>query len=415
MFKDDDNLTNLQSDSLLNAINAGFFIIDVNFNIIFWNKWMEVHSNISAEHIFQTSFIEAFPELENSRLYQAIQLNLEQGMPAVISNILNNSPLPLYSNPGKQADKSILLHQHIQVTRIHNFMIDTEENEDCCLLHVTDVSAGVLREKLLEKHIIEKKQAEEALGEARHLAEIANHAKSQFMANMSHEIKTPLNGIMGMVELLKDCELDDETLSYVDVLYQSGKSLLAMTNDVLDFSKIETGQFTLALRSFSLYKLITDVERLMRAKATQKNIDFKVDLSEDLPEFVFSDRGRLSQVLINLLDNAIKYTSEGFVLLKVRVNSQTESTAMIEFIVEDTGIGISEENHHKIFDSFHQEDGSSTRQHGGSGLGLAISKQLVCLLGGELVVDSEHGKYSVFSFLLALDIEQRLQGNQVNG
>ncbi|MCW8930396.1 MAG: ATP-binding protein [Gammaproteobacteria bacterium] len=384
---------------LLNAISTGLVVLDKELKIVHWNRWVANASGISPEEAYQKNLLEIFPTLESSRIYHAIQANFELGLPAVISNIFNQSPLPLFSNVKDTSDEKIPLLQHIQITQIraenHN---GKKQDEAYCLIHITDVTAGVKREKELEKHINERKLAEEAMSEARRIAEMANYAKSQFLANISHELRTPLNGIMGIVELLKECQMDEEASSYIEPLSDSSQSLFRIINDVLDYSQIDSESIILKPVSFNLKKFIENIESLTRQKASEKNLSFKLILSDIMPNKVIADQERLNQILNNLLDNAIKFTEVGTVSLCIEVLDKDSSHIIFKMSVKDTGIGIVEKKQMSIFDSFSQADGSSTRKYNGAGLGLAISKQLVDLMGGNLVVESKLGEGSIFSF-----------------
>ncbi|WP_198264984.1 PAS domain-containing sensor histidine kinase [sulfur-oxidizing endosymbiont of Gigantopelta aegis] len=391
---------------LLNAINTGLIILDQDLRVVHWNRWVANASGLSATQVYQQSLLQVFPELKNTRIHQAIEVNFELGMPAVISNVFNHSPLPLYVNTNKEDKEKTPLLQHIQITQIR-LDDEQEQHEVFCLIHISDVTASVMREKLLEKHINERKSAQESIREARRLAEIASYTKSQFLANISHEIRTPLNGIMGMTELLNYCDLDEDAKTYIKALNVSSQTLLGIVNDVLDYSKINSKQLLLNAKAFNFRDLIDDIDRIIRAKLMLKQIHFDIKFDENIPQIVIGDKSRIKQVLISLLDNAAKFTEQGSVVLAMTILCQNESQLILNVSVEDTGIGISESDQDKIFESFSQGDGSITRKYGGTGLGLAISKQLVTLMDGELMVKSQPGKGSLFSFDLKLALESR--------
>ena len=227
-------------------------------------------------------------------------------------------------------------------------------------------------------------------------AERANAAKSQFLANMSHEIRTPMNAIVGFSDLLAREDLTDPQKEDVNIIREAARNLLNLINDILDFSKVEAGQLTIEIIDCSLGKLLNSLEAMMGPQAVKKSLDFKIVVGNDLPAHIQTHPYRLQQCLINLVNNALKFTEQGYVHVKVSVY-QDEGQHFLHFDVEDTGIGIPKDRQQAIFESFTQADGSTTRKYGGTGLGLAITRQLVELFGGELTLSSELGKGSVFS------------------
>jgi signal transduction histidine kinase/CheY-like chemotaxis protein/HPt (histidine-containing phosphotransfer) domain-containing protein len=279
-----------------------------------------------------------------------------------------------------------LLLISIYITFIKNLGLQTSVNE----------------RKQAEKKLLDINQKLEAETDRANMmaqeATVANIAKSEFLANMSHEIRTPINGVIGMTELIMDSDLDALQQSYIKTISNEADALLNLINDVLDFSKIEAGKLGLEKIPFNLYHTFEDLAASLAIRADKKGIELISYLAPDVPVQIMGDPGRLRQILMNLGGNALKFTHEGEIFIKGELVSQDQDQILLKFSVKDTGIGIPTDKQARIFESFSQADGSTTRKYGGTGLGTTISKQLVELMGGKIGIQSQPGKGSTFWF-----------------
>ncbi|MEZ6136206.1 MAG: PAS domain-containing protein [Pirellulaceae bacterium] len=273
-------------------------------------------------------------------------------------------------------------------------------------LPLRDASGEVVGTFGISRDITELIAAEQQLREARDAADSANRAKSEFLANMSHEIRTPMNGVIGMAELLRNTQLNDAQRSFLDMIDLSAHSLLRIINDILDFSKIEAGKLDLETVPFDLRKCVSHAAKSLATRAAQQSVELILELDTDVPDRLMGDPVRLRQVLVNLVGNAIKFTEDGEITVKVSIADGPPAAPQytLHFAVHDTGIGIPKEKQKKIFEAFSQADVSTTRQYGGTGLGLSISGQLVEMMGGRIWLESEVGIGSTFHFTAGFPI-----------
>jgi len=262
------------------------------------------------------------------------------------------------------------------------------------------------QKELLVREMEQRAACEQQLRVAKEHAERASQAKSQFLANMSHEIRTPLNGILGMADLARETDLDEEQGEYVRTIRESGRALLGVINDILDFSKIEAGKMSVANTPFELRALVDETARLLAPKARQQGLEFTVAVTDETPDRLQGDPVRLRQVLVNLLGNAVKFTDAGRISLEIQQAARGHGRTRLLFRVRDTGIGIDPSQQSTIFGAFCQADGSMTRQYDGTGLGLTISSKLVELMGGRLELQSALGQGSTFSFTLPFELAE---------
>jgi signal transduction histidine kinase/CheY-like chemotaxis protein len=294
--------------------------------------------------------------------------------------------------------------QLIELNKLNKELDDNNKGILALYKEVDDKSVELeLTNKKLREALAELQRSKEHLENVGAQLREASKLKSEFLANMSHEIRTPMNAIIGIGDILSRSSLTERQAHFVSLLREAGRSLLNLINDILDFSKIEAGKLTLETIEFNLVETVEGTAELLRTQASEKRLSLMTYIAPEIPQILIGDSGRLRQILMNLIGNAIKFTESGGVIVRVTPESKTDDHHIIRFAVTDTGAGIPEDQCDKLFQAFVQLDGSSRRKHGGTGLGLSICKHLVELMGGEIGVDSTIGQGSTFWFTLALN------------
>ncbi|GAA5217413.1 response regulator [Corallincola platygyrae] len=368
--------TSARTQSIIENASDGIVVVDSEGEIIEFSP--------SAETIFGYSAKEA------------------KGQPLTL---LMDAPFHLPNSPaGTQPQPDSTLHDSVVETvgvRKNGQQFDMEVAISHSQLGDSEIHTGMIRD------ITARKEAERELTMAKEAAEEATRAKSDFLANMSHEIRTPMNAIIGISYLALQTDLNRKQKDYVNKIHGSANSLLGIINDILDFSKIEAGKMELEQAPFFLQDTIDQVVQIISVKSKEKGLELLIDLAPELPLNLIGDSLRLGQVLINLANNAIKFTEQGEIIIRIAPLSSDDDSTMLQFSVQDTGIGMTQEQMAKLFQSFSQADASTTRTHGGTGLGLAICKSLAELMQGEIWVESEHGKGSTFYFTAQFGLSEQ--------
>ncbi len=388
-------IVELASESL-EQCPAGILVLDCNLKILVWNNWLVQASGIASKHIRGKSLKDVIPALEDSYLLEAIIQALATGLPSVLTPKLNKFPLPLYRDPLDKEKHSFPQNIHVLAIRAG------ADNERYCLVHISDVSSAIQRESQLRKQADELKEQKLNLTRAWQEAKQANEAKGMFLANVSHEIRTPLNAIIGLSNLSMQDAPAGPIREDLERIEQSGKLLLTLVNDILDFAKIDAGKMALTKRYCETDDIVAQLLDLFRDQANERQLSLIFELDDNVPLQIKTDALRLQQILINLINNALKFTETGEVRIHIRWTEKPDKTdvGVLEISVRDTGIGMNSTEMERLFLPFSQADESTSRVYGGTGLGLAISKRLAELFGGTIQVTSKKGGGSTFALKL---------------
>ncbi len=366
---------------VLQSLNCGVLVVDREQRIVYCNRWFLEKGSLSEQELIGERITMLFTRFEKQRLSSALKNAIEYGISSVLSYSLHENIFPLFQHNGKEIDHAIAIRS----------MGDSAGH---ILIQVTDISSSTKRER--------------SLRDAHRMLEESSRAKEEFLAVMSHELRTPLTTIIGNSELLAEQVTDDENGELIRSIEIAGRNQLALVNDILDMSKIESGKFAINNHPFGLSTILDEMEQMFRSRAQDKGLELTIRQKNVETHKLIGDIQRISQILINLLGNAIKFTEEGVVSLTTDIKDGN-----LLFKVRDTGIGITDEMVGRLFTRFEQADSSISRRYGGSGLGLYVSKMLVDLMGGEIMVESELGVGS--TFIMKLPYRQSDVSLQMDG
>lgn len=384
---------------MLDKVNVGIILVDEQYQIQFWNSWLEEYSGIAEEEVMGENLLKVFPVFDKPYYRAMFQNVLTNHQNMFFSGAFH----PIFVDPNHRENRFV--KQNLQVEPL------LENGLLWMMLQIEDTTNQYQRVQKLNEKIEYIRQTQRALKSSEEKsqqlaiqAKEANEAKSRFLAHMSHEIRTPLNGIIGFIELLQSTPLTNQQQKYIKNANLAATSLLSIVNDILDFSKIEAKKMELYPVASNIRMICQEALDMLIYMAEEKGLQLSLQIESTLWNHVLVDSIRLKQILLNLLGNAIKFTKEGSVTLKVSSEIKCPEEGIFYFEMIDTGIGIPEEQQNRLFQAFSQADNSTTRQYGGTGLGLVISNVLANLMNSEIKFNSEFGSGSTFYFQLRLPL-----------